>query len=214
MSYIYKIINDINDKVYIGKTNLSIEKRFKQHCSDCIKNSKQKRPLYAAMQKYGIEHFSIHLIEECSTNKASEREQYWIGYYQGYEKGYNATKGGDGKQYFDHEQIARVLKKVPYPKQVADLIGCSVDTVRIVAKEYHIEVKNSGQEQNINTKRIIHQYDKNTQQYIQSFDSIQLAAEWLKEQEIIQVINSGVRSHISAVANGKRKSAYGFVWRY
>ena len=29
MSYIYKITNDINDKVYIGKTNLSIQERFK-----------------------------------------------------------------------------------------------------------------------------------------------------------------------------------------
>lgn len=29
MSKIYKIINDINDKVYVGKTNLTIETRFK-----------------------------------------------------------------------------------------------------------------------------------------------------------------------------------------
>jgi hypothetical protein len=29
MSYIYKIVNDINDKIYVGKTENSIEKRFK-----------------------------------------------------------------------------------------------------------------------------------------------------------------------------------------
>ena len=29
MSYIYKIINDINNKIYVGKTEFSIEKRFK-----------------------------------------------------------------------------------------------------------------------------------------------------------------------------------------
>jgi hypothetical protein len=29
MAYIYKIENDINGKVYIGKTELTIEKRFK-----------------------------------------------------------------------------------------------------------------------------------------------------------------------------------------
>ncbi|HAU86335.1 MAG TPA: hypothetical protein DCW90_12820 [Lachnospiraceae bacterium] len=29
MVYIYKIINDINDKIYVGKTEFSIEKRFK-----------------------------------------------------------------------------------------------------------------------------------------------------------------------------------------
>ena len=29
MAYIYKIENDINGKLYIGKTEFSIEKRFK-----------------------------------------------------------------------------------------------------------------------------------------------------------------------------------------
>jgi len=37
MSFIYKITNDINDKVYIGKTAFSIEKRFKEHCKDAFK---------------------------------------------------------------------------------------------------------------------------------------------------------------------------------
>lgn len=37
MSYIYKITNMINGKSYIGKTNLSIEKRFKEHCRDSKK---------------------------------------------------------------------------------------------------------------------------------------------------------------------------------
>ena len=30
MAYIYKITNDINDKVYIGKTYFEIEKRFQE----------------------------------------------------------------------------------------------------------------------------------------------------------------------------------------
>jgi group I intron endonuclease len=28
MSYIYKITNDINEKVYVGKTNISLKERF------------------------------------------------------------------------------------------------------------------------------------------------------------------------------------------
>lgn len=34
MAYIYKIENDINKKLYIGKTEFSIEKRWKEHCQD------------------------------------------------------------------------------------------------------------------------------------------------------------------------------------
>ena len=59
MSYIYKITNDINNKVYVGKTNLTIEKRFREHCTDSKKFTIEKRPLYNAMNKYGIEHFHI-----------------------------------------------------------------------------------------------------------------------------------------------------------
>lgn len=42
MGYIYKIVNDINDKIYIGKTEKSIEKRFKEHCRDAFR----KREIY------------------------------------------------------------------------------------------------------------------------------------------------------------------------
>lgn len=213
MSYIYKITNDINNKVYIGKTNLSIQKRFEQHCNDSKKSSEQARPLYAAMSKYGINHFFIEEIEECPTQLASIREQHWIGYFQGYEEGYNATRGGDGKQLFNHEEIAQLLKENPYPKQVAEIVGCSTDTVYIVAKEYHIKVQSQGQK-NVNAKQPVYQYDKNTHKYIQKFDSIKLASVWLYENNIIKTLNSGVRSHISDVARGKRKSAYGYIWKY
>ena len=72
------ISNDINSKVYVGKTTLSIEKRFKEHCLDSKRKSKDKRPLYSAMRKYGQEHFKIELIEECEAELSWEREQYWI----------------------------------------------------------------------------------------------------------------------------------------
>lgn len=210
MAFIYKITNDINNKIYIGKTNLSIEERFQQHCRESKKTTEQNRPLYSAMQKYGIEHFKIEKIEECSSEISSEREKYWIVYYQGYEQGYNATHGGDGKQLFSHEQIAKLLKKVPYPKQVADIIGCSVDTVRIVAKEYNLSIKNSGQFQN---KRKIAAFTKQNV-FIKDFESIQAAGEWCAAAGYCATMNSGVRSHIADVANGKRKSAYGFLWKY
>ena len=96
-SSIYIITNDINDKVYVGKTMHSIEKRFKEHCKDSKKERNEKRPLYNAMNKYGIKHFKISLLEECDSENAEEREIYWIEYYNSYKNGYNATKGGDGK---------------------------------------------------------------------------------------------------------------------
>lgn len=77
MGYIYKIVNDINNKVYIGQTTLKIKERFYQHISSA-RNSKINTHLYYAMRKYGIEHFQIQLIEEVDDNLLPEREQYWI----------------------------------------------------------------------------------------------------------------------------------------
>ena len=82
MPYIYKISNDINDKLYIGKTLYTIERRWSQHKNNArTRKDLEHLPLYSAMNKYGIEHFSIEAIEEVKDEKKlSEREQYWIKY--------------------------------------------------------------------------------------------------------------------------------------
>ena len=123
MAYIYKIVNDINQKVYIGKTDFSIEKRFKEHCKDAFKQHTEKRPLYAAMQKYGIEKFHIELVEE--TNNPEERETYWIEQYGSFKYGYNATKGGDGKHYCNYDLIYDLYQEGKTIKEISSIIYIS-----------------------------------------------------------------------------------------
>ena len=95
MAYIYKITNDINGKIYIGKTERTPEIRFKEHCRDYRNKSHESRPLYKAMEKYGVEHFHCEIIEQ--TDYPEEREKYWIEYYQSFKVGYNATLGATEK---------------------------------------------------------------------------------------------------------------------
>lgn len=62
MGYIYKIVNDINDKIYIGQTIKSLARRFYQHCymSEYKENpTTYNTQLSQAIRKYGKEHFSI-----------------------------------------------------------------------------------------------------------------------------------------------------------
>ena len=132
MPYIYKIINNVNQKIYIGKTTRTIEERFKEHCKDYKKRDLEKRPLYRAMKKYGIENFSIELVEE--TDNPEEREKYWIEYYGSFKNGYNATIGGDGKPYIDYDLVAATYKELKIQKAVAKKLNISEDTVSRVLR--------------------------------------------------------------------------------
>ena len=211
MAYVYKITNDINEKVYIGKTYFSIEKRFSEHCKDSQRERHEKRPLYSAMQKYGIEHFHIELIEE--TDIPEERERYWIEFYNSYHDGYNATLGGDGKCLFDHKLLAKRLEEHPYICDVAKEFNCSKDLLRNIAQEYHIIIKNKAHETMQESCKTISAYDKEGK-IVKTFSSTVEAAKWCYQEHKCANLNSGVRSHIAEVANGKRKSAYSYYWKY
>lgn len=57
-----------------------------------------------------MDKFHIELIEE--TDNPSEREMYWINTLQTYKYGYNATLGGEGKRYIDHDLVIQTYLKV------------------------------------------------------------------------------------------------------
>ena len=78
MGYIYCITNILNQKKYIGKTTKTVEQRFKEHCNDSKRKRCEKRPLYNAMNKYGINNFIVETLKECDNDKLEKYEQYYI----------------------------------------------------------------------------------------------------------------------------------------
>lgn len=207
--YIYKITNSINGKSYIGKTTHTIEERWKQHIRDSKRERCEKRPLYDAFNKYGIENFLVEQIEECSQENLSEREKYWIEYYHTYSNGYNATMGGDGSCLYNYEEISKLLKQGIPTIEISKKIGCCLDIIRLISKKENIEIPSTPSTSN----KEVHQFDKD-KNYIQTFKSCADAAKWCVENGFAKTLNSGVRSHISDVCNDKRKSAYTFLWSY
>ena len=208
--YIYKIVNDINDKVYIGKTLASIEKRFYEHCKDSKDLHKENRPLYKAMNKYGIEHFSIQEIEQVSINDLSQREQYWINQYDSYHNGYNATLGGEGKQVYDYEVIIQSFLSGKIVKELAQEFECDQGTIgKVIALAGLDSRSNEHKRKSIP----ISAYDLDGQ-LIQSFESSKQASEWLYQIGKTKSQNwDNITATIGRVANGKRKSAYGLIWK-
>lgn len=203
MAYIYKIENDINGKIYIGKTELTIEKRFKQHCIDSQKRKNENRPLYKAMNKYGVEHFHISLIEE--TNIPEERERYWIEQYRSFKNGYNATLGGDGRSYIDYDLVITVYFETHSMKDTAEKLKIDSHTVSKII--HSNKIKPFPPPQSVGT--LVNQYDLDGN-YITTFSSIAEAAASIKGKEH----HPGYRSKISDVCKGKRKTALGYKWKY
>ena len=208
MPYIYKIINNVNQKMYIGKTTRTIEERFKEHCKDYKKRDLEKRPLYSAMKKYGIENFSIELVEE--TDNPEEREKYWIEYYSSFKNGYNATIGGDGKPYIDYDLVVATYKELKIQKAVAKKLNISEDTVSRVLKIKNIPSLNQSEAVRLSVGKIVNQYDLQGN-YLNSFPSTRAAAESLNK---VTSKSNGACSHIADVCKSKRKTAYGYIWKF
>ena len=68
------------------------------------------------MNKYGINNFSFEIIEKCKKDELSNKEKYWISFYNSTSpNGYNLTKGGEGGntfQYRTEEQMQETKKKI------------------------------------------------------------------------------------------------------
>ena len=207
MNYIYCITNIINNKRYVGKTTQTLEERFKEHCRDSFRERCNKRPLYDAMNKYGIENFIIEELEQVEDEtKLDEREIYWIQELQTYgSNGYNATKGGDGKILYNYKEIIDLYNLGYDCKQVASKIGCNESTIRKVLKANNIKIRRGG------TKRI-DQFDL-AGNYIQYFFGATECINWLKDHSDYK-LSGNSKSHITDCCNNKIKTAYGYIWKY
>lgn len=205
MPYIYKITNLINQKIYVGKTTTTIEKRWRTHWEDSTRLDISNRPLYKAFNKYGKENFKIEELEECSIDELNDKEIYWIEKLGSFKYGYNATLGGDGKHYADYDLIFNLYQEGYTIKKIAELTHYDTETV-----SKGVEFHGVSQEERLTRGReaiqhSVAQIDKDTNEILNIFSSLKEAYNFLGKQ------HSG---HIASVCNNKRKTAYGYKWKY
>jgi group I intron endonuclease len=214
MAYIYKITNIKNGKMYIGATTNTIEQRMMNHFRERNNKRAINRPLYYALNKYGIENFTHEIIEECNDYIRFEREIYWISFYDSTHCGYNMTHGGAGKPIFKYQDIINYMQTETSMRKVAEHFGCCLDIVIKLKKQagftHMLEDYDIFHKAQCRAVIGINQEDK-----IQKiFDSMQQASIYCKENGFANGNLSGMRSHISEVCKGKRKVAYGHEWKY
>ena len=113
MGIIYKLTSPSN-KIYIGQTIKTIEKRFREHLEDATRIYKNHCiVLNKSLRKYGGFHFKLEILEECLDEELNEKEiEYILKYDTQTPKGMNIKLGGSsGKHHEDtKKRIANSLK--------------------------------------------------------------------------------------------------------
>jgi len=223
-SGIYYIKNIITNKYYIGQA-VCIGNRWKEHLKTISKKSSHSYnyPLYKAIRKYGIENFEFKVLENCSIELLNIREAYWISYYNSYIDGYNQTLGGDS--------AAKIVKLSE--QDLADIIVLLQTTdisFRQLAKQFNctaaqIRAINTGESRFIENiiypirKKLFNNNLINSKHYsgtciCQYLKNGDLIEKFLGYSEIeVKLKIKDAQSHISPCTTGKRKTAYGYIWK-
>lgn len=94
---VYKILNPINGKIYIGQTIQRLKERKKDHRG--LQDRLKHLVLYRALRKYGFDSFEWEIIHYAKDKSELDKmEEYYINHYKTMnpEHGYNLTYGGEG----------------------------------------------------------------------------------------------------------------------
>lgn len=229
--YIYKITNKINGKSYIGKTN-DIVRRWKEHRYGHGGTS----ILSKAFAKYGLDNFEFSIIcehnyhtKEEMNRKLSELEIYYIGVYNTFKKGYNATIGGDGISFYNHSQeTIEKIKESNRGKKASEAKKQKISATKL-GQHHSSETKEKIRQALLNRDHVI--YDKVAAKMKgrhRDHDMIMKAAakrrkpilqydmegNFIKEYKGADFTEFPNGTNISICCKGKTSSAYGYVWRY
>jgi group I intron endonuclease len=106
---IYKATNLINNKIYIGQTTQTLERRKRQH-EESIHYKAKCRVFARAILKYGKENFKWEIIDYAkSIEELNQKESYWIKKLDSIVddgKGYNLNTGGSNP---NHSEATKLL---------------------------------------------------------------------------------------------------------
>lgn len=145
---IYKVINKINNKIYIGQTINTLEHRKNQHFREVRSEKRKNTYFHNAIIKYGENNFIFEVIDE--TNDIVElnnKEVFWINYYNSTDKniGYNLDSGGQNcfKSIITKRKIGETSKQKWNNPQIANKMrdGLKKGTDTIIKKYLNLRVE-------------------------------------------------------------------------
>lgn len=98
--FVYCVVNDINGKMYVGKTVRSVKRRMAAHIRGAYGSTRDANSAFhRAIRKYGPAAFSVIVLATATTHEElSELEQHFIQVLKTKKRrGYNLSDGGEGQ---------------------------------------------------------------------------------------------------------------------
>lgn len=221
---IYKIINNISKKAYIGQAK-RIGHRVRSHLTSTFNPAAKdySYPIHKSIRKYGLDAFDFEILELCDIQKLNEQEKYWINYYDTRNKGYNQTDGGN--QSIRHikltkEEVKLIILELLAGKtnnEIANKFNVSANMISKINTGVSWHDPSLTYPIRISTTEILSvsyancggycvcQYSKDNK-LLNKFTSTHIAA-----QKIFN--DDRICAHIAECARGERKSIGGFIWK-
>lgn len=130
---IYKATNKINNKIYIGLTTKSLNKRIKGHLSK--EQFGLKIPICNAIRKYGKENFDWGVVATCDTkDKLYFLERFYIKFFNSKSpNGYNLTDGGEDNP-MNYEEFRKKVGDLKKGKTKDNDFGRKITSEKLTGK--------------------------------------------------------------------------------
>ena len=192
---IYKLESP-NGKIYIGATCRKVEYRWNHG-----RGYSANKELASDIEKYGWENFQKGIIEDNLTKEQAEKKEiYWIDFYKSTsEKGYNKASGGFHPVLC--EQTKAKMSESQKGKERDENYRRHISESKMGKKNGMYGVK--GKEHPTARQVIAISPDGVATEY----ESMSFASEKLG-------LPTGAFKNICACCRGKKRTAYGYVWRY
>lgn len=204
MTGIYKLVNKVNNKTYIGKSkNL---KDIWESYNGLLENEKVK--LTEEMRKYGSKNFEFSVLEECEESKLEERKIYYINFYKNNAELKLAKKKAVKEMSLVSSSLKSNQKNKPKRKMNKGL-KTHIEKMHN-DPEYRAQMVEKYKNNRPNAIAI-NMLDKVSGAVVRTFPKIMDGAAWIRQNT--DYIKADYAT-INKICKGQGKTAYGFKWEY
>lgn len=204
MTGIYKLVNKVNNKTYIGKSkNL---KDIWESYNGLLENEKVK--LTEEMRKYGSKNFEFSVLEECEESKLEERKIYYINFYKNNAELKLAKKKVVKEMSLVSSSLKSNQKNKP-KRKINKGLKTHIEKMHN-DPEYRAQMVEKYKNNRPNAIAI-NMLDKVSGAVVRTFPKIMDGSAWIRQNT--DYIKADYAT-INKICKGQGKTAYGFKWEY